>query len=60
MLDILRLSTYWAKLNKDTLDTALEKFGIPKEVTVKVKEVSEDSDIERCDDYNGIDLDSDE
>ena len=32
-----RRKAYWAKLDKNTLDTALEKLGIPKEVTANVK-----------------------
>ena len=28
---------YWAKLDKDTLDTALKQLGIPKELLVNIK-----------------------
>ena len=32
-----RKKSYWSKLSKDELDTAIERLGIPKEITKKVK-----------------------
>ena len=32
-----RRKSYWSKLNKYELDTALERLGIPKETTVNVR-----------------------